>query len=165
MVAEAAVTLDPGQVQEFVSRSEAETRQIVARLAPLLVPGDVVALRGDLGAGKTVIVKAIAAALGATGPVTSPSFTLMNRYDTPVMPIYHFDFYRIRSEIEALGIGVDEYLQSDGVCLLEWPEKIEHLLPDSYYDLAIEIPDYAGSPHWRRLRIQKVVLKHAGAGD
>ena len=165
MAGEAADAFDPGQVQEFISHSEAETGQIVARLAPLLSPGDVVALRGDLGAGKTVIVKAIAAALGATGPVTSPSFTLMNRYDTPAMPIYHFDFYRIGSAVEALGIGVDEYLQGDGVCLIEWPEKIEQLLPDSYYDISIGIPDYAGSPHLRRLRMQKVVLKHAGAGD
>ena len=164
MAIQAIDTSDLTRGQEFISHNEAETRQFVARLAPLLVPGDVVALRGDLGAGKTVIVKAIAAALGAAGPVTSPSFTLMNRYDTKTMPIYHFDFYRIGSEMEALGIGVDEYLQGDGVCLIEWPEKIEHLLPDSYYDISIEIPDYAGSPELRRLRMQKVTLSHVGTG-
>ncbi len=142
--------------QTLVSHSENETRRIAADFARLLHPGDVVVLKGELGAGKTVVVKAIAKALGYDGPVTSPSFTLLNVYYTPKFSIYHFDFYRIQSEAEALGIGADEYIYGDGICLIEWPEKVQNLLPDRYYEFFIRIPDYAEDPNRREIRIQEM---------
>ncbi len=142
--------------REHTTHSEQETRELARLFARLLERGDVVALRGELGTGKTVIVKAIAKALGYDGPVTSPSFTLLNVYDTPNFPIYHFDFYRIQSEAEAIGIGADEYIMGEGISLIEWPEKIQNLLPPQYYDIHLVIPDYANQPHQRKIRISKI---------
>ncbi len=145
--------------QTLISHSENETRRIAADFARLLHAGDVVVLRGELGAGKTVVVKAIAKALGYDGPVTSPSFTLLNVYYTPKFSIYHFDFYRIQSEAEAIGIGADEYIYGDGICLIEWPEKVESLLPDYYYEFSIRIPDFTGDPDRREIHIKEIRKK------
>ncbi len=98
-------------------------------LAAGLRRGDVLALTGDLGAGKTHFSKGITAGLGATSPVTSPTFTLIHEYLGGRLPVYHFDFYRLDDEDEALKIGLDEYLDGDGVCLIEWADKFPALLP------------------------------------
>ncbi len=91
--------------------------------------GDVLALCGDLGAGKTHFVKGLAAALGSDAAVTSPTFTLIHEYVGGRLPLYHFDFYRLDDEDEALKIGLDEYLDGDGICVIEWADKFPHLLP------------------------------------
>ena len=91
--------------------------------------GDVLALCGDLGAGKTHFVKGLTAGLGADADVTSPTFTLIHEYMGGRMPLYHFDFYRLEDEDDALKIGLDEYLDGDGVCLIEWADKFPALLP------------------------------------
>ena len=91
--------------------------------------GDVLALSGDLGAGKTHFVKGVAAALGAEAVVTSPTFTLIHEYLGGRLPVYHFDFYRLEDEDEVLKIGLDEYLDGDGICLIEWADKFPALLP------------------------------------
>jgi tRNA threonylcarbamoyladenosine biosynthesis protein TsaE len=91
--------------------------------------GDVLALCGDLGAGKTHFVKGLAAALAPAAAVTSPTFTLIHEYLGGRLPLYHFDFYRLEDEDEALKIGLDEYLDGDGVCVIEWADKFPHLLP------------------------------------
>ncbi|MFN0127419.1 MAG: tRNA (adenosine(37)-N6)-threonylcarbamoyltransferase complex ATPase subunit type 1 TsaE [Verrucomicrobiales bacterium] len=100
-------------------------------VAGRLVPGSVVALVGGLGAGKTHVAKGIAAALGYPGEVTSPTFTLVHEYVDPSMacPMYHFDFYRLRTPDEVLGLGWDEYLEAGGICVVEWADLFPDLLP------------------------------------
>ena len=112
-----------------VTASPAETLALGARLAEHLVPGDVLALYGDLGAGKTHLVKGLAQGLGADPEaVSSPTFTLVNEYVTDP-PLYHLDVYRIERLHELEEIGVEELLHGDGICVIEWPERMEPLLP------------------------------------
>lgn len=100
---------------------------------------NVVALFGPMGAGKTTMVTAIMEELGSKDIVTSPTFALVNQYAVPDSgPVYHFDFYRINSLAEAFDIGYEEYFDSGNLCLVEWPEKIEELLPDDVMVVKIE---------------------------
>lgn len=101
------------------------------RLAAHLEPGDVVALHGDLGAGKTHLVKGMCAGLGVpTSAVTSPTFTIANEYDGAGGPVYHLDAYRIEHPDEFFELGYETYFFGDGICLLEWPEQVAALIPD-----------------------------------
>lgn len=115
-------------MDRYLSRSEAETLAIAKEFAATLRPGDVVALIGDLGAGKTVFTRGVAAALGITGEVTSPTFTLIQEYRGQI-PLYHMDLYRLNSEREILDIGVEDYFYGDGICLVEWAEKLGEMFP------------------------------------
>ncbi len=99
------------------------------QLAAELEEGAVVALVGDLGAGKTHLVKGVVEGLGSAAEVTSPTFTLVHEYRDGRLPVYHFDFYRIDDPNELLGIGWDEYLDGGGVVLVEWADKFPDLLP------------------------------------
>jgi len=94
-----------------------------------LTGGEIFALHGVLGAGKTQLVKGLARGLGFEGDVTSPTFTLIHEYRGGRLPLYHIDLYRIRSEKEAVDLGIEEYLPSDGVTVIEWPDRIPTLLP------------------------------------
>ncbi len=111
------------------SHSVEETFTIGQRLASTLRPGDVIALDGDLGAGKTHFIQGLAAGLGHTGPVTSPTFTLLHEYTGGRLPLYHLDFYRLDTPEEALRIGLDEYLALPAILAIEWASKFPHLLP------------------------------------
>lgn len=104
------------------------------------VTGRVFAFYGKMGAGKTTFVKAICEALGVDDVVNSPTFAIVNEYDSSVLngPIYHFDFYRIRRMEEAYDIGIDDYFYSGAPCFVEWPELIEPLLPDDVVRVTIE---------------------------
>lgn len=115
---------------------EAATIAWGRRLGQLLFPGAVVALTGPLGAGKTTLVRAIAEGLGITDPavVTSPTFVLLQHYPAR-LPIHHADAYRLRSPAELWDIGIDEYLYGDGVCLIEWADKVASLLPSDYLQI------------------------------
>jgi tRNA threonylcarbamoyladenosine biosynthesis protein TsaE len=99
------------------------------RLAATLRGGEVLGLTGDLGSGKTHLVKGLAAGLGHTGQVTSPTFTLVHEYAGGRLPLHHFDLYRLEDPSELLQIGLDDYLASRGVLALEWAEKFRDLLP------------------------------------
>lgn len=111
--------------------SPEETRALGARLAETLRPGDVVALDGDLGAGKTQFIKGLCAALGVPPEqVTSPTFTLIHEYEGADGPIYHVDAYRIEHPEELRAAGIDDYLYGEGICLIEWAERIAPLLPN-----------------------------------
>ena len=112
-----------------ISHSPAETIALARTLAATLRRGDVLALSGDLGAGKTHFVKGLATGLGTAASVTSPTFTLLHEYPGGRLPLYHFDFYRLDDADEALRIGLDEYLDGDGACVIEWAEKFPALLP------------------------------------
>jgi tRNA threonylcarbamoyladenosine biosynthesis protein TsaE len=113
----------------IISHSVEETTAFGRTEAALLRRGDVLALCGDLGAGKTHFVKGLAAGFASTATVTSPTFTLIHEYPGGRLPLYHFDFYRLDKEDEALKIGLDEYLDGDGVCVIEWGDKFPGLLP------------------------------------
>ena len=113
----------------MLSTSIEETIQFGREFAAQLKPGDVVCLKGGLGAGKTHFVKGLASFFGVKeGDVSSPTFTLINEYHGTT-PVYHFDCYRLKSEQEALEIGTEDYLFGDGISVVEWPEKIRNLLP------------------------------------
>lgn len=121
----------------IISHSAQETLDIARNFAHGLSAGDVVLLDGDLGSGKTHFVKGMALGLGGNADsVNSPSFSIVQSYEAKI-PIYHFDFYRIKSPQEALDLGLDDYLFGDGICAIEWPEKIKKLWPDSYYLVTI----------------------------
>lgn len=106
----------------FITRSEKETLELGEKFALELKDGDIVELNGRLGAGKTVFTKGLAAGLGITDDVTSPTFTILKEYSGK-LKLYHFDLYRIEDEEELKGIGFYDYLGSEGVCVIEWAEK------------------------------------------
>lgn len=111
-----------------LSRSPEETRALAARLTERLKPGDVLALHGELGAGKTCFIQGLAQGLAVNQPVSSPTYTLVNEYQGD-MPLYHIDLYRLRNVDEALDMGLDEYLDGPGITAIEWAERAETALP------------------------------------
>ena len=121
----------------MLTHSPAETRALGRQLAASLQPGDVLLLYGDLGAGKSELTRGIAEGLGVSGPVTSPSFTIMNVYDDGRIPLYHFDWYRLESVEELYEMGMDEYLGGDGAAVVEWPTQCPEAIPETH--LAVHI--------------------------
>ena len=119
------------------THSPAETRALGKALARALCPGDVLCLWGDLGAGKSELTRGIAAGLGVTAPVTSPSFTIMNVYEEGRLPLYHFDWYRLESSEELYEMGMDEYLTGDGVSVVEWPGVSPDAVPETRLDVTL----------------------------
>jgi tRNA threonylcarbamoyladenosine biosynthesis protein TsaE len=113
----------------IISRSPADTFAFGMKTAADLRRGDVLALCGDLGAGKTHFVKGLAAGLGIATEATSPTFTLIHEYLGGRLPLYHIDLYRLEEPEEALNIGLDEYLDGNGVTAIEWADKFEALIP------------------------------------
>ncbi len=120
------------------SHSEAETINIAKTFAMTLKSGDVVALKGDLGAGKTAFTKGVALAFGVDEAVTSPTFTIVNQYDGQKLTLYHFDAYRLENVSLSDCDWLDDYFFSDGVCLVEWAENIIDALPKGYKTVTIQ---------------------------
>ncbi len=116
-------------MDSIISRSSEETFECGRAFAAALRGGEILALIGDLGAGKTHFVKGLAAGLGHIGEVTSPTFTLIHEYTGGRLPLCHFDFFRLESEREVLDIGLDDYLDSRAILAIEWAEKFAALLP------------------------------------
>lgn len=113
------------------SSSPEETIQIAKEYAQTVSAGDIICLKGNLGAGKTQFVRGFVQGLGLSGDVvSSPTFTIINEYEGDFL-VYHFDCYRLEHFEEAVEIGAEEYLYGDGVCLIEWPDRISELLPPS----------------------------------
>jgi len=107
---------------------------------------------GSMGAGKTTLIKALCKALGTTDNITSPTFAIVNEYKAPKGNIYHFDFYRLKNQTEALDMGFEEYLYSGNYCFIEWPEKIPDLLPGHYISIKILVE----SDNSRRISIENI---------
>jgi len=120
-----------------ISNSPEETKQLGMLLAEELQPGDVILLEGHLGAGKSEFARGVAKGLGVAETVTSPSFTILNVYESGRLPLYHFDWYRLESEEELYELGMDEYLGGAGVALVEWPGQCPEALPERF--LMIEL--------------------------
>ena len=134
------------------SHSREETLAIGRKLGEAAQAGEIYALVGDLGTGKTVFSKGFAEGLGVTETVSSPTFTILQIYEDGRLPLYHFDVYRIEEPEEMEEVGLDEYLEGDGVCLIEWPERIAEMLPAQVRTVRIE-KDPERDPSWRRITI------------
>ncbi len=129
-------------MKEFISSAPAETDALASAIALYLAPGDFISLKGELGAGKTRFAQGVAAALGvpSASPVTSPTYTLMNIHSGRI-PLYHFDLYRLSSEEEVIDLGFAEYFSSNGVCLVEWPERLSAELPPDRLEVVFSYMD------------------------
>jgi len=114
---------------KILIKNENETKKFGFELAKELKAGDVVALIGDLGTGKTALTKYIAEALDIKDDVTSPTFTILKEYKSGRLPLYHFDVYRLSGEEETYELGFEEYFYGDGVCIVEWADKIKGIIP------------------------------------
>ena len=122
----------------FISNSSEETEAFGCRFAEKLKPGDVLALTGGLGSGKTQFVKGLVAGLSAATAATSPTFTLIHEYSGGRLPIYHFDFFRVEDGESAERLGLDDYFFGDGVSVIEWADRFPDLLPETARWIAFE---------------------------
>ena len=127
-----------GMLMRQMTFSEEETMNIARELGRKAAPGEVYALSGDLGAGKTVFAKGFAKGLGIEEHISSPTFTIMQIYDEGRLPLYHFDVYRIADPEEMEEIGYGEYFYGDGVCLVEWAELVDEIMPPATRRIRIE---------------------------
>jgi tRNA threonylcarbamoyladenosine biosynthesis protein TsaE len=138
--------------EKLAFNSPEETAAFARNFARQLQPGAVVAFYGELGSGKTFMIKQICAKLGAIEEATSPSFTLINEYHTPQqVSIYHFDFYRLQNDSELANLGIDDFLYGDNICLVEWADKIQKFLPQKRYDIFIKFIE--DNPESREIEI------------
>lgn len=136
---------------KIITESPEETKAFAADLAKKLRAGSVLALHGDLGGGKTCFVQGLAEALEVKEIVNSPTFTIINEYRGRLQ-LHHVDLYRLKSETEALTLGLDELLEGDGITAIEWPEKISSLLPEDAIHIYFEFVDI-DRPNRRRIRV------------
>jgi tRNA threonylcarbamoyladenosine biosynthesis protein TsaE len=139
--------------REKTSRSVRDTETIAAELAHTLAGGECIALYGDMGAGKTQFTRGLVAGLGGDPhAVSSPTFVLLNVYETPRMKVFHLDAYRVAGADDFDAIGFTELLDQNGVVVLEWPARVESLLPTKRIDVRLETI----SPHVRRIEIERL---------
>lgn len=123
---------------EFTAQSEQDLPQIAHEIINLLGEEKVVLFKGEMGAGKTTLIKELCKLLGVAEETTSPTFSIVNEYlGRRQQPIYHFDFYRIESEEEVFDLGYEDYFYSGNYCFIEWPERIPNLLPESYATVTV----------------------------
>ena len=134
--------------------SAKETFEVGRRLGSGAKPGEVYCLLGDRGVGKTVFTQGFAKGLGITEPVSSPTFTIVSEYDEGRLPFYHFDVYRICDPEEMYEVGFDDYIESGGVCLIEWANLIGDLLPENITVISIE-KDFKKGFDYRKITVTK----------
>ena len=125
-------------IEVFETNTPEETEAIGRKLAQESTPGQVFTLIGDLGVGKTVFTQGFATGLNIAEAICSPTFTIVQEYDTGRLPFYHFDVYRIGDVEEMDEIGYEDYVYGDGVCLIEWANLIQEILPEHYIQITIE---------------------------
>ncbi|MGN0709223.1 MAG: tRNA (adenosine(37)-N6)-threonylcarbamoyltransferase complex ATPase subunit type 1 TsaE [Anaerovoracaceae bacterium] len=136
-------------MREIRIKNEDDTRKLGREIADMAKPGDVVALIGDLGTGKTTLTKYIAEGLGVKEEITSPTFTIVNEYKSGRMPLYHFDAYRLENGLDMMDIGGDDYMYGDGLCVIEWADRIAEVLPDETYCVFMEYGEKEGERIYR----------------
>ncbi len=122
----------------MISNNIHDTISYAREIAQKAKPGDIICLDGELGVGKTVFAKGFAEGLGITEPITSPTFTIMNIYDSGRLPLYHYDVYRIEDESEMDELGYEEYFFGSGVTLIEWASQIPDCVPESAMHIVIK---------------------------
>ncbi len=125
----------------ILTNSADETYKAGEKLGKIASSGQVITLSGDLGVGKTVFAKGFAKGLGIDEPITSPTFTILQEYNTGRLPLYHFDVYRVSDPCEMYEVGFDDYLYGNGVCLIEWAELIKDILPTNIISINITKDD------------------------
>lgn len=138
----------------YETKSPEDTFRLGEEIGRNASPGEVYTLTGDLGVGKTVFTQGVAAGLGIAGPVNSPTFTILQIYEEGRLPLYHFDVYRIGDVEEMEEIGCDDYFYGDGVCLIEWAELIEEILPQDRISVTIE-KDLDKGFDYRRITVDR----------
>lgn len=138
---------------KYESFSAEETAEIAFDFGKNAKAGDIFCLSGTLGAGKTVFAQGFARGAGYEGRVTSPTFTIMNEYENGRLPVYHFDLYRLEGECDLESIGYEEYFFSDGVSLIEWPERAEGVFPKNVYFVKINL-DMSRGDAFREISIE-----------
>lgn len=138
-------------VKTYLSHSLNDLPQLVQEILGDCIDSKIFVFYGNLGAGKTTLIKTLCQQLGYKGDVTSPTFSLVNHYKTLEIDIYHMDLYRLKDEEEALEIGIEEYLYSGAYCFIEWPQVVIPLLDESYYKVQIETLENLG----RKINIEK----------
>ena len=131
-----------------------ETFEVGRKIGMNVKPGQIYTLTGDLGVGKTVFTQGVAAGLGITEPVNSPTFTIIQEYEDGRLPFYHFDVYRIGDLEEMEEIGYDDYFFGQGICLIEWAELIEEILPEKRIEVTIE-KDLEKGFEYRKITIEE----------
>lgn len=142
-------------IQVFETNGEQETRELGEKLGKAARPGQIYTLIGDLGVGKTVFTQGFARGLGIKEPINSPTFTIVQIYDEGRMPFYHFDVYRIGDIEEMEEIGYEDCFYGEGVCLIEWANLIEEILPPGYTRITIEKSLKKGFDY-RKISIEKM---------
>ena len=145
---------DLSMKREIVSRSEDDTFLLAEEMGRNAVPGQVFALDGDLGAGKTVFCRGFAEGLGVTELVNSPTFMIVQEYSTGRLPMFHFDVYRIEDPDELDDIGYEEYFRGAGVCMIEWASRIRELLPPDTVFVSLEREMDEGD-EYRRITVRR----------
>ncbi len=135
------------------THSDEETIQAGEKFSRELRPGTVVACYGELGSGKTRFIKGICRGFGVEEHVASPTFTIVNEYAAKGFRIFHFDFYRMKSTGELREIGFEEYLDSDGITLIEWADRVKEFLPANRYDVFLSL---GGDEQTRRIEIEEL---------
>lgn len=143
------------EIRVIESYSPEETSALGRELGANAKPGEVYTLIGDLGVGKTVLTQGIADGLGITEPICSPTFTIVQVYEEGRLPFYHFDVYRIGDIEEMDEIGYEDYFYGYGLCMIEWANLIEEILPDNYKEITIE-KDLEKGFDYRKITIKEV---------
>lgn len=136
-------------MRNVIIRDETETKKFATDVAQTLKKGDVIALVGDLGTGKTTLSKYIAETLGITEIITSPTFTIVQEYHSGRLPLYHFDVYRVDDIEEMYRIGYEEYFYGEGVCIVEWADIVEEIIPEDAKVIFIEYGEDEGERLYR----------------
>lgn len=130
-----------------------ETLALGVKIGEQALPGTIICVDGDLGAGKTVLAQGIAKGLGISEQVVSPTFTILQEYRDGRIPFYHFDVYRIEDPDEMYEVGFEDYFYGDGICMIEWAELVRELLPEDHVQITIEKQMDRGSDY-RRIRVE-----------
>ena len=144
----------------FISNSTTETEAIARRIADDLVAGSMLALKGELGSGKTLFTQALVAGLESDAAVTSPTFTIVHEYQGGRLPVYHFDFFRLENRESAARLGLDEYFFSDGVSVIEWADRFPELIPEQARWISFEVK----SENQRVIQVPSTIAQRFSAG-